>query len=218
MTPATHAAVAAVIASRFRNLAVALVLSFGIHFVLDAVYHFEAVYPVSVPGRWSYGRTMMILFAGFIAAGTPVLVWIWRKNPQVWLFGCYAFLMCSVVFERLPLWRLLWATLLTVIWCLVTPAPAARRCVVCAFVAYLPDSLKKLYPAFERFHDAAHYSSALDLGDWVSMLARGRWKLKPDTLAFDPYYLIGYTVEVVLEMTILFGCLWWLVKAEDRRS
>ena len=218
MTPATHAAVAAVIAGRFRSLPVAVALSFGMHFVLDAAYHFEAVYPVSVPGRWSYQRTMVSLYAGFILAGVPVLVWIWRKNPQVWLFGCYAFLMCILAFEPLPWWRLLWASLLALIWCLATPAAAARRWAVCAFAAYLPDCLKRLSLPFARLHDAAHYRSGLDLGDWVSLLVRGRWKLNVNSLGSDPYYLAGYALEVGLEMTILFACLYWLVRIEKSRN
>ncbi|MBI3693827.1 MAG: hypothetical protein HY238_03165 [Acidobacteria bacterium] len=212
MTAATHAAVAAVIAGRFRSLAVALALSFGTHFVLDAIYHFEAVYPVSVPAHWSYERTMVSLYAGMLLAGAPVLVWIRRKSRQVCLFACYAFFMSALAFEPLPLWRLLWAALLTLIWCLVTPTAAARRWAVCTFAAYLPDCLKRLSPAFARFHDAAHYSPGLDLGDWVSLLGRGRWKLNVNTLGSDPYYLTGYAVEVVLEMAILCGCLWWLVR------
>ena len=154
MTPTTHAVAAAVIGGRFRSLALALALSFGMHFVLDAIYHFEAVYPVSVPGRWSYERTMMTLYAAFLLAGAPVLVWIWRRNRRVWLFACYALFLCILAFEPLPLWRLLWAALLALIWCLVMPTDTGRRWGVCAFAAYLPDCLKRLSPAFARLHDA----------------------------------------------------------------
>ncbi|HYM10123.1 MAG TPA: hypothetical protein VEU62_05310 [Bryobacterales bacterium] len=212
MTPATHAAVAALVATRFRNLALAVVLAFGLHFVLDAVYHFEAFYELSVAGAWSYERAMVALFGGLGLLAAPVFVWLWRKNRQVWWFACYAFLLCLVAFEPLPAWRLGWATLLSLLWWLLSPNALGRRWVLCSFVAYLPDCLKKIIPAMGWLHDATHYNSELELGDWVSLLARGRWKINPNARIFDLYYQIGYSLEILLEAAILFGCLYWLVR------
>lgn len=212
MTPATHAAVAAVVATRFRNLALAVVLAFGLHFALDAVYHFEAFYELSVAGGWSYERAMVALFGGLSLLVAPVLVWLWRRNRQVWWLACYALLLCLVAFEPLPLWRLAWAALLSLLWWLLSPSMLARRWVLCSFAAYLPDCLKRISPALAWLHDAIHYNSDLELGDWVSLLARGRWKIDPNVRIFDPYYQIGYALEILLEAAILFGCLYWLVR------
>ena len=149
MIPATHAAVSAVATARIRSLALALAASFALHFILDAIYHFEAVYPVSVPGKWSEGQIRLVLFAGLAALGVPIMAWVWRKSRQVFRFGCYALLMSTVIFEPVPGWRLTWAALLTAIWLVLTPAASGRRWVLCGFAGYFPDWLKTVFPPVE---------------------------------------------------------------------
>ena len=212
MTPATHVVLGGVVATRVRNLGIALAASFALHFVVDAIYHFEAFYPASVPGKWSYEQTMFLLFAGLAVLGIPLMLWIWRKSRQTWLFGCYAFLMCALVFDPAVEWRLVWAVILSALWCLLMPAASGRRWVLCGFISYLPDYLKKIMPPVARFHTLTHYEPELDLGDWMSLLARGRWRLHVNDRIFDPFYQIGYCLEILIEAAILFGCLYWLAR------
>jgi hypothetical protein len=212
MTPATHAVVGAVAATRVRNFGLALAASFALHFVLDAIYHFEAFYELSVPGRWTYQQTMAVLFAALTVPGLAAMVWIWRRNRQVWLFSCYALVMCGVAFEQRWEWKLAWATLLTAIWLPLVSTPLARRWVLCGFVGYLPDCLKFPFPALHSLHVAAHYRAAHNLGDWLSLLGRGRWEIPFNSRALDPYYQIGYGLTMLLEAAILCGCLYWLVR------
>lgn len=212
MIPATHAAVGGLVARRVRNLGVALALSFGLHYVLDGIYHFESFYELSVPGLWTYERTRATLFAALAPLAAPFMIWLWMKSRPVWWFACYAFLLSLAGFEPTPGWRLLWALLLSAGWMLATPTAAARRWVLGGFAAYLPDCLKGVIPGLGWLHDALHYRSGLDLGDWLSLLVRGRWRVPLNSRAYDPYYLAGYAVEILIEAAILCGCLYWLTK------
>lgn len=218
MTPATHAAVAAVVASRFRSLGIALAASFALHFVLDAIYHFEAFYQLSVPGKWSYEYTMLALFGALAVLGAPAMMWMWRRSRLVFSFGCYAFLMCALPFEPHRVWRLVWAALLSGIWLVLSPTAQVRRWVICAFAAYLPDCLRTLSPLLGRLHQASHYRAEVELGDWVSLLGAGRWKIDVNARIFDPWYQIGYGLEILLEAAILFGSLYWVARKPDRQQ
>src|SRR5712692_5980394 len=166
MIPATHAALAAVVASRIRNLALALAAAFALHFVADAIFHFEAAYPVSVPGKWSLQHTMRVLFGGRAALAVPLLIWLWRRSRMVGLFGSYALLLGAVALDPSQRWRLIWATLLTAIWLVATPDIRSRRWIACSFVAYLPDALKRISPAVAWLHDLTHYQSPRSRSDW----------------------------------------------------
>ncbi len=212
MIPATHAAVAAVVASRVRNLPLALTAAFALHFVMDGIYHFESVYQVSVPGKWSEEQTMLVLFGGLAALATPLMIWIGRMSRRAGLFGLYALLMGAVALDPAPRWRLVWAALLTALWLAATPDTLGRRWILCGFAAYLPDTLKTVLPAVARLHELTHYSPNLDLGDWLSLLARGKWRIDVNARVFDPYYQIGYALEFLIEATLLFGPLFWLAK------
>ncbi len=217
MIPATHAALAAVVASRIRNLALALAAAFALHFVADAIFHFEAAYPVSVPGKWSIEHTMLVMFGGLAALAAPLMICIWRRSRTVGLFGSYALLLGSVALDPSERWRLIWATLLTAIWLVATPDTRSRRWIVCGFVAYLPDALKRISPAVAWLHELTHYQSDLDLGDWLSLLARGTWRVHVNARAFDPYYQLGYALELLIEAALLFGPLFWLAKRNPNK-
>jgi hypothetical protein len=215
MTPATHAAAAAAAASRCRNVAAATAIAFAVHFFLDAIYHFEAFYELSVPAGWTYQRTMLVLFGGLAALGLPFLVWLWWKNRAVWGFACYAFLMCGLAFEPHPVLRLAWGVILALIWCVLSPAADVRRWVIFGFIGYLPDCLKGSVPLLCRLHDAMHYQSGVDLGDWISLLVRGRWRLNLNSRIYDAYYETGYALEILLEAAILLGSLYWLLRKQS---
>ena len=212
MTPATHAAVAAVLASRIRPLPVALAAAFASHFLIDVVYHFEAFYPVSVLGKWSVDHTTAGIFALLGLLGLPLLVWIFRHDRVVGAFACYALLLASLTFETRRGWRLVWMALFSAGWIAWGPNGRLRRWVLCSFVALLPDLLKKFNPALMGLHDWFHYDPRLRIGDWLSLLLRGRWRLHPNYQIYDPCYVAGYIVEVLLEGVILWGCLYWLAR------
>lgn len=215
LTPATHAAVAAVVACRVRRLPVALAAAFGLHFVCDFFYHFEAFYPLSVLGRWDLERTMLGLFVVLAVLGAPIVVWIARRDRQAALFALYSFLLSVLPFDPNLDRRVLGAVVLSVLWLALTRLPEMRRWTLCALAAYLPDLIRHWSNALRQFHEWVHYDSELDLGDWVSLLVRGRWRIGINDRIFDRSYQAGYALEILFEAALLFGCLYWLTR---RRS
>ena len=129
LTPATHAAVAAVVASRVRRLPVALAVALGLHFLCDFFYHFEAFFPLSVLGRWDEGHTMFGLFVVLALLGTPVVLWVARHNRQTAAFALYSFLLSLIPFDPNLNRRVVLALVLSALWLLLTPN---RRWILCA--------------------------------------------------------------------------------------
>ena len=218
MTPATHAAFGAVASSRCRNLGLALAVSFASHFLLDAVYHFEAFYALSVLGRWDFERTRLGLFAGLAVLSVPVVLWLLRRHRAVGIFACYGLAMSLLSFFSGRWTRLGCAILITALWYASTHVPQVHRWVLCGFFACLPDLIRPWIPPVNWLHEWFHYDPALDLGDWVSLLVTGRWRIYINERIFDPYYRIGYILEVLLEGAILFGCLYWLARGPRQDS
>ena len=188
--------------------------AFGLHFVCDFFYHFEAFYPLSVLGRWDLERTMFGLFVVLAVLGAPIVFWIVRRDRQTGLFALYSFLLSLLPFDPNLDRRVLWAVLLSALWLALPRLPEMRRWIPCALAAYLPDLIRHWIPALREFHEWVHYDSELDVGDWVSLLVTGRWQLHVNLRIFDPFYRIGYALEILFEAALLFGCLYWL----SRRS
>lgn len=212
LTPATHAAVAAVVACRVRRLPVALAAAFGLHFVCDFFYHFEAFYPLSVLGRWGLERTMFGLFVMLAVLGAPIVLWTARRDRQTGLFALYSFLLSLIPFDPNLDRRVVWAVALSVLWLTLTRHAEMRRWIPCAVAAYLPDLIRHWIPALRWFHEWVHYDSQLDAGDWVSLLGSGRWRIGVNDRIFDPFYQAGYALEILFEAAVLFGCLYWLTR------
>lgn len=189
--------------------------AFVLHFVGDFFYHFEAFYPLSVLGRWDLDRTMFGLFVALAVLAVPVALWIVRRDRVTALFVLYGFLLSLVPFDPSLNRRVVSAVALSVLWLALFRNAETRRWVLCAVAAYLPDLLRHWSPALRWFHELIHYNSQLDLGDWVSLAVRGRWRVYINDRIFDPCYQIGYALEILLEAAILVGCLWWLTR---RRS
>ena len=87
MSPAAHAVVGAALCGRIPRLWIALPAAFFSHFVMDAIYHFEAFYPLS---RWlDVERSEAFWIAAAVLGGslTPPMLWIVRKERELFLFG-----------------------------------------------------------------------------------------------------------------------------------
>jgi hypothetical protein len=189
-----------------------LAAAFGLHFVCDLVYHFEAFYPLSVLGPWTLERTMLGLFVVLAVLSAPIVVWIARRDRQTALFALYSLLLSVIPFDPVPGRRIVWAVALSVLWLALTRLPDMRRWILCALAAYFPDLIRHWIPALQQFHDWAHYDAQLDAGDWVSLLATGRWRVHVNERIFDPSYQAGYALEILFEAALLFGCLYWLTR------
>jgi len=203
------------VACRVRRLPVALAAAFGLHFVCDFFYHFEAFYPLSVLGPWDLERTMFGLFVVLAVLGAPLVVWIARRDRQTGLFAAYSFLLSLIPFDPNLDRRVLWAVALSVLWLALTRHPEMRRWIPCAVAAYLPDLIRHWIPVLRQPHEWMHYDSQLDAGDWVSLLVTGRWRIGINDRIFDRSYQAGYALEILFEAALLFGCLYWLTRCRS---
>ncbi len=214
MTPATHAAVAALVSTRCRNLGVALGASFGLHFLADALYHFEAFYPLSVAARSTSDESMWLIFLVLAMPAVVLTVWLARRDLQVGSFAAFGLALSMVPFDPSPARRIVWALVTGGFWWVLSRNSALRRWVLCGFFGYLPDLVRRLVPPLNRFHEWTHYETRLDLGDWISLIGRGRWQIAINDRIWDPYYQAGYALQLALEAVILFGSLGLLLSSD----
>jgi hypothetical protein len=84
------------------------------------------------------------------------------------------------------------------------------RWVIGALAAQLPDLVRGGIEPLNRFHNFMHYDGSRDLGQVVYRLVHGEPGLHPNVRFENPYYLTGYAVEVLIEVGIVVGLLYYL--------
>lgn len=198
------------VATRFRSLGAAAAISFGLHFLLDFVNHFEAFYPLSLVFKQpTYEAARLLVSLPLAAMAALASAWLLRKHRPVRRFAFFALALCPLPFEMEVRWGLVWLVLLSALGWAVSEGEG-RRWVVCALAACLPDALRHWLPPIQRLHNLFHYQD-VTLGDWASLLGRGTWRQPPWVQAADPYYWAGWGVELLLEGALLAGAFYLLV-------
>jgi len=93
MSPATHAVLGAAITGATRRswlgLWLAVPLAFLSHFLCDAIYHFEAFYPLSRTLGTTHYRAAVLTFVVIGLAVTPALWFFARRNRALAKFYVY---------------------------------------------------------------------------------------------------------------------------------
>lgn len=206
MTALTHVVVAAVAATRIRNLGLSVAVSAASHFALDAAYHFEALDQLGIPGRWTPHQALITVAAVSAVPVLAAMMWLWLRNRDVGLIGFYGLAFCLIDFIKDWRWQLAAAFVVTVTGGLLASGPLAARCLFCGFAAYLPDSLKHGVHNIAVVHEAAHFNTARDFGDLLSLVGRGHVGASACSRVLDPYYEIGYALELALEVSVLLWC------------
>jgi hypothetical protein len=210
MSPATHAVVGAAIAGATGRIWLALPLAFLSHFVLDAIYHFEAFYPLSRTLGTSHNGALAVT-AGVVAALLLPLLWLLNRGGRgLGAFYVYLGGSCAVlVFDD---WRVRAAAtlLLAGLFLLAGREVRLAHWVIGALAAQLPDLIRAGVEPLDRFHIFMHYEGSLDLGEVFYRFAHGEPSLHFDLRFENPYYLTGYAVEVLIEVGIVVGLLYYL--------
>jgi hypothetical protein len=155
---------------------------------------------------------MLGLFAVLAILGTPVVIWLARRDPATGWFAGYGLLLSALPFDPSDARRLLLATVVTGLWWLLFRRPEMRRWTLCGFFAYLPDLIKHFLDPLMVVHEFFHNDPSVGLADWISLLVRGRWKIEINDRIFDPWYQVGYGLEILLEGSILFTSLYLLTR------
>ena len=214
MSPAAHAVVGAALCGRIPRLWIALPAAFFSHFVMDAIYHFEAFYPLS---RWlDVERSEAFWIAAAVLGGslTPPMLWIVRKERELFLFLGLVVGLCVTM--RVSGWPLKTGLSLALValFLAVTRSRRAGLWALGAAVAAAPDILKYVDRAVYSLHGAWHYSSARDAGYWINRLLGG-----PEVYVWErfdyPGYWVGYGLAAAAEATILLGSLWLLARSTE---
>ena len=218
MSPATHAVLGAAIAGAAPRLWIALPLAFLSHFVCDAIYHFEAFYPLSRKLGVSHDQAFGVTVVALGIALLPGFFLLARRDRNLLPFYTYAGgVSALLVLEPWP-HRLAAATLIAGVLLLFSGSARVCRWVLGAFAATLPDLARWGFKPLNRLHVAMHYEGIRDLGDVLYRLFRQEPSLFVGDRFNDVYYVIGYVIEVVIEVTLLLGGLYVMTRRPPPRE
>jgi len=213
MSPATHAVLGAAIAGATRRswlgLWLAVPLAFLSHFLCDAIYHFEAFYPLSRTLGTTHYRTAVLTFVVIGLAVTPTLWFFARRNRALAEF--YVYVAAATAAFAFDDWRQRAAAgLLLAGLALLIGGARTGPWVAGAFAAQLPDLIRQGVEPLSRLHVFMHYTGTVDLGEWLYRLFERESDLNFDVWFENPYYLAGYLIEVLVEVGIGLGSVYYL--------
>ena len=205
----------AAIAGTAPRLWMALALAFLSHFVCDAIYHFEAFYPLSRQLGVSHEEAFALTATALGLVLLPVLWVLARRDPGLLPFYLYI-AGASLLLATQGIYRLAAGLLIAGLFFLFSDSARLCRWVLGAFVANLPDLARWAFEPLNRLHSATHYEGIRDLGDVIYRFARGQPSLFVGDRFSDPYYVLGYVIEVVIEVSLLLGGLYWMTSGARR--
>ncbi len=214
MTPLTHAAVGTALYQKLQGgrrnkrtwwtTSLALLLSFLSHYVLDAIPHYEEFGPLL-----RYRETVWVFVAfGLIGLGFAWLLARWSREAA-WI--CVALAPWIALGGNGPaLWRL-GAALLPLVIATISPGKKHLGYVVAAMASLSPDFFPASWHALREIHQAVHYQ--VDWGtrlyaSFVGQPVPRSWYLQ----ITNPYFLAGWTLELIIEGAFFFGSIWILIR------
>jgi len=211
LSPAAHAAVGAALAHRTRSLPLGLAAAFASHFLLDAIWHFEAFYAVAVSLGVSVEAAVLItaLPVGLVIG--PAMLWLSRADREVLLFCGYAAAANLTAFAGSWERQLALAAALSAIFLALTRSRRAWVWIAGALAANIPDQWKLWSEGMRSFHDWWHYGWESDLGFWLHRLA-GETPPSFWGRLEDPLSILGYVLQIAIEAALLLGGLWLLAR------
>ena len=217
MSPATHAVLGAAIAGATPRIWLAIPLAFLSHFLCDAIYHFEAFYPLSRSLGTTHYQAALITVAVVGLAISPAL-WILVRRNRV-LLGFCVYVAAATAAFAFDDWRQRAAAgLLAAGLALLLGGARTGPWVAGAFAAQLPDLVRQGVEPLNRLHKFMHYTGTVDLGERLYRLFEGKSNLHFDVRFEDPYYLAGYLIEVFVEVGIGLGSVYCLSRWSENRD
>lgn len=209
MSPATHAVLGAAIAGSTRRIWLAVPLAFLSHFLCDAIFHFEAFYPLSRTLGTTHDRATVLTFVVIGLAVAPVLWLFARRNGT--LVGFYVYVGAAMAAFAFDDWRQRAAAgLLLAGLAFLVGGARTGPWVAGAFAAQLPDLIRQGVEPLNHLHVFMHYTGTVDLGERLYRLFERKSDLNFDVRFENPYYLTGYLIEVLVEVGIGLGSVYYL--------
>jgi len=213
MSPATHAVMGAVVAGAAPRIWLAIPLAFVSHFICDAIYHFEAFYPLSRTLGTTHNEATAVTAVVVGLLLSPVLWILGRRSGRLAAF--YLYVVGSSAVFALGDWRQRTAVVLLVIGILLLlgNGPRLGAWIAGALAAQLPDLIRAGIEPLNRFHIFMHYEGTMDLGEILYRFFEKKSNLNFDLRFENAYYLTGYVLELLLESGIVIAALYYLSRA-----
>ena len=220
MTPLTHAAVGAAIYQQLRKprwprwvWLTAFPLAFMSHYALDAIPHFEGTMPILKPME----KVLVMLAFGLLGAVLAMFMLRWnRETGRIWLI--LAFWIGLGPYTSFLL-RLLTAALALVVAAWTSDRwrwdrRSSMAYLLAAMAAIAPDLIPASVRSMHDFHASMHY-----YWDWATLLHRayshGPIPHGLRARLHDPYYLLGYALELAVEGVIFFTAFYLCSRPES---
>ena len=209
MTPLTHAAVGTALyqklGGRRLTIPLAFLLAFVSHYALDAIPHFEEFGALS-----KYRETMWVFVAvGLVGLTFVWLIWRWNRNAaQVWMLLC---LWLTLGGYGVALWRVSSAALIFAVLAASRKGRERLGYVIAGMLSLSPDFFPSRWHTARAIHDSIHYHTdwgAYLYAKFVGLPAPVLWQAR----ATNPYFLAGWSLEMLVEGCVFFGALWILVR------
>lgn len=208
MTPLTHAASGTAIYQMLRrsplrrwSWVVAFPLAFASHYLLDAIPHFEDFGPLL---RY---RTNPWIFLGLGMIGSGLAVYLFRRNRETGLIWLILSLWIGLGGISPPAIRLLAALACLGYLAYKTKQTDAVASLLAGMLAVAPDFVAVISRSATTFHNTMHYR--LDCATRLYLY------FNPPPVPRDwlvriqnPYFLLGYSIELLVEAVIFFGSLY----------
>jgi len=176
-----------------------LALAYASHFLMDAIPHFEDVGPlVRSPGRIS-----IFLALGFVGAGLAFPLWRLRREAGLlWLVLSVWIGLGNNAYPQLRMATAL-AAMCLILW--KQKSWTAVGCLLAGMLAAMPDLIP--FPFEHSFHDGMHYKVGWGTRLYVT-LAQSPLPLPWLGRLRNPYYLMGYGAELIVEGALFWGSLY----------
>ena len=210
MTPLTHAASGAALYKMLRRSplgrwsgVVAFPLAFASHYLLDAIPHFEGVGPFIL---LKYQASFWV-FLGLGMIGGGLAVYLFRRNREAGLIWLLLSLWIGLGGISPPALRLPAALACLGYLAYKTTQDDALGYLLAGMLAVAPDFVTAISSPATLIHNRLHYRL-----DWATRLYL---HFHPPPLPQDwlvrlsnPYFLLGYGLELLVEAVIFFGALY----------
>jgi hypothetical protein len=208
MTPLTHGAVGLLVCRHLRprrlglpGWAIALVLAFLSHFLLDAIPHLDAIGPLREL------RRSLWLFLILSVIGAGLAAFLYKRNQDAGVIWLLLSVWLAVAGFAGTWVRAIAALTMIGFLALRTRRIEAPAYLAGAMLAIAGDMVPSRLELLSNFHDGMHFVVGWGTSLYVQFYS---WPPPSGTLVRlrNPYFQVGYGLEFIVEAAIFLGAFW----------